>query len=117
MNEPAANGINLPVMEHHLASAHAFNINREDSVVACVRAQYRREVFYLAHSRHGIPFAAVDGHWDKTLCACATRVVLATALACPCANRYLFSFCHRFSRLSAFSNQPPTLFALICKGG
>ena len=94
VDEAAVDGVDLPVVEHHLGRADAVHVEREDGVMPRARAQDGGQLRERRGGRQRLALAAVNRQGHHPARAQTPRVVLAPPRAQLRAHRNLFSFCH-----------------------
>src|SRR5207253_3482470 len=62
MQQTAAEGIDLPVVEHYFAGAEAFDFQRENRIAAGIRAKNRRQVPLRGDHRYGFTLTTINRH-------------------------------------------------------
>src|SRR6185503_18057964 len=104
MNQTTLHRIDLPIVKHHFAHAHALDIDREDRISSGFRAQDRSQFSKRSDGSNSFPVTTINREGHHAFAPRTPRIVLAATVAQLCLHLVFFFLRHDSPPTQTFSD-------------
>jgi len=109
VNQSTFNRIDLPIVKHHFALAHAFDVDRKDRIASGFGAKDGSQITEGSDSRNSLCTTAINCYGHHAVTPRAPRIVFAATVTHFCLHLVIFFLRHEFS-LQTFSDKLLPIF-------